>query len=41
MPPILRHIYEHLRDLGCYDIDWLDRVLWYGFTVLALVLLFS
>lgn len=38
MPPVLRHVYEMLRDSGAYDTDWIDGVCWKLFAVFALVL---
>lgn len=40
MPPVLRHVYEMLRDSGAYDTDWIDSLCWKIFAVFMLVLAF-
>jgi hypothetical protein len=39
MPPLLRALYEHLRDSGAYEADWIDRACWRAFWAFVVVLL--
>jgi len=39
MPPILRALYEALRDAGAYDTDWLDRALWRAFAAFVVLII--
>ena len=38
MPPLLKALYEHLRDSGVYEADWVDRACWLAFLVFVVVL---
>jgi len=38
MPPLLRAVYERLRDAGLYDTDWVDRAAWRAFWAFLVLL---
>lgn len=38
MPPLLRAVYERLRDEGAYDTDWIDRAAWWALAAFLVVL---
>jgi len=41
MPPLLKAVYERLRDAGYYEVDWIDRACWWAFTAFVVVLVLA